>query len=97
MTKDEKKAFRFCRRIYLIVLIVAIVAIYLCSCTKHDYCNKHFETGVVEQVERSHAYAKKYKVCVKERSMSVASKFNYYWLYTDDLLQVGDTIHIGKN
>lgn len=96
MTKDEKKAFRFWQRIYLIVLIVAIIAICLCSCTRHDYCNRHFETGVVEQVERSHAYEKKYKVCVKERGMSIVTKFDYYWFYTNDLLQVGDTVHIGK-
>lgn len=95
MTKEEKNAFRFWRRFYLIVLIVAIIVICLCSCTNHNYCNRHRENGVVEKVEKSDAYAK-YKVCVKERGKGTLTKYDYYWFYTNDLLQVGDTIHIGK-
>lgn len=96
MTEEEKNTFKFWRRFYLIVLIVAIIDICLCSCTNHEYCNRHFDTGIVERVEKSFAYHKKYKVCVKELNMSTLGKFDYYWFYTNDLLQVGDTIHIGK-
>lgn len=75
-------------------LIIAIIAICLCSCTNHDYCNRHFENGVVERVERSYAYAK-FKVLVRERGRDASNIF-YYYFYTNDTLQVGDTVYIGK-
>ena len=36
MTEDEKYAFRFWRRFYLVVLVFAIIAILLCSCDKYE-------------------------------------------------------------
>lgn len=36
MTEDEKYAFRFWRRFYLVVLVLAIIAIILCSCDKYE-------------------------------------------------------------
>ena len=95
MTREEKNAYKFWRVFYLVVLIVAAIAICLCSCTDHRYCNRHFDTGVVERVEKSLAYAK-YKVCVKEPGMGTLTRFDYYWFYTNELLQVGDTVYIGK-
>lgn len=36
MTEDEKYAFRFWRRFYLVVLVLAIIAVVLCSCDKYE-------------------------------------------------------------
>ena len=71
-----------------------MVILCLCSCTGHDYCNRHFENGVVEQVEKSYGYTK-FKVLVREKGKG-NSNIGYYYFYTDDTLQIGDTIHIGK-
>lgn len=92
---SELKHTTRCTVVDIACAVLCILLLTFCSCTNHEHCNIHFEAGVVERVEKSHAYTK-YKVCVKERGMITLTKFDYYWFYTNDLLQVGDTIHIGK-
>lgn len=93
MTKEEKNAFRFWRKFYLIVLIVAIIAICLCS------CDEVAQDGIVSTVEEASTLEDyyKYKVQVKKFIATPAiDGGNYYWFWTNDTLMVGDTIHIGK-
>lgn len=51
MTEDEKYAFRFWRRFYLAVLVIAIIAIVLCSCDNERRDNIISETHLYRVIE----------------------------------------------
>jgi len=60
-------------------------------------CYEAVQDGVVTTVESSIHYGHQYKVRVKKlKAPSDAYGGEYYWLWTNEVLMVGDTIHIGK-
>lgn len=60
-------------------------------------CYEAVQDGVVTSVEADVNYGYQYKVKVKKLKVpDEAYGGPYYWLWTDEVLMVGDTIHIGK-
>lgn len=60
-------------------------------------CYEAVQDGVVTAVESSIHYGYQYKVRIKKlKSPPEAYGGDSYWLWTNEVLMVGDTIHIGK-
>lgn len=72
-------------------LLLLFMALLLCS------CDDTASDGVVISVERDNNYHHNFKVYIKRLDpLPVINGGEGYWLFTNDTLQVNDTIHIGK-
>lgn len=91
MTDNEKKSFRFWRKIYLAIITSVIFCVPLCS------CEEIVSDGVVTTIDKEEIHSNyTFRVRIKKNE-SVPEAFGggYYEVLTNDTLQVGDTIHIG--
>lgn len=73
------------------LLLLFMVMLCLCS------CDDTASDGVVASVEQCDQYDYTFKVYVNRLKCLVQIDGGQgYWLFTNDTLQIGDTIHIGK-
>ena len=76
------------------LLLLFIAMLCLCSCTEKA------QDGVVTRILQGYdGNSSEYNFSVQVRKFKATSELNggnYYWFLTNDTLQIGDTIHIGK-
>jgi len=73
--------------------LLFIVMLCLCSCSEVA------QDGIVSAVKEANSIENNYKYKVQVRKFVSSSLINggdYYWFWTNETLQIGDTIHIGK-
>lgn len=69
--------------------------IMLCLCS----CSEVAQDGTVSTVKETYSIENNYKYKVQVKKFVSSAPINggdYYWFWTNDTLQIGDTIHIGK-
>ena len=73
------------------LLLLFVVMLCLCS------CDDTASDGVVVSVGQDNNYHYNYKVYIQRlEPLPLIDGGQGYWLFTNETLQIGDTIHIGK-
>jgi len=77
------------------LLLLFIAMLCICSCS-----TEKAQDGVVTRIlQNSDSNGSGYSFSVQVQKFKATSELNggnYYWFLTNDTLQIGDTIHIGK-
>lgn len=73
--------------------LLSLFMVMLCLCS----CDDTASDGVVASVKQYDQYDYTFKVYIERFTcLPLIDGGQGYWLFTNDTLQIGDTIHIGK-